>query len=70
VGTRSQFEDAERITFGTAAAFAPLGELHGTVTPAALHYVVNHGGVATIDPARQTLLIHGMVARPTVFTLE
>ncbi len=48
----------------------PLGELDGIITPADLHFERHHSGVPEIDPASYELLIHGMVDRPTVFTLS
>ena len=48
---------------------APPGDLVGTITPADLHFERHHGGVPEIDPKTYSLLIHGMVERPTVFTL-
>ena len=47
----------------------PLQDLRGTITPADLHFERHHGGVPDIDPARYELLVHGMVDRPTVFSL-
>jgi sulfane dehydrogenase subunit SoxC len=47
----------------------PLQDLHGTITPADLHFERHHAGVPQIDPQSYSLLIHGMVERPTVFTL-
>jgi sulfane dehydrogenase subunit SoxC len=69
VGERAQFEHPVRIITGVTRAVAPLDQFYGIITPSALHYVISHGGVATVDPARHTLLIHGLVERPTVFTL-
>ena len=68
LGARSAFESPERILFATASK-TPLQDLHGTVTPSDLHYERHHAGVPAIDPERYTLLVHGMVERPTVFTL-
>jgi sulfane dehydrogenase subunit SoxC len=44
--------------------------LNGIITPNGLHFSVNHGGVPAIDPSQHKLLIHGMVKRPLVFTVE
>jgi sulfane dehydrogenase subunit SoxC len=44
--------------------------LNGIITPNGLHFSVNHGGVPAIDPARHKLLIHGLVKRPLVFTVD
>jgi sulfane dehydrogenase subunit SoxC len=47
----------------------PHEDLFGIITPSDLHFERHHGGVPEIDPARYSLLIHGMVERPMVFTL-
>src|SRR5215813_3075273 len=44
--------------------------LQGTVTPASLHFTINHGGIPDIDPAQHKLVIHGMVRQPLAFTVE
>ena len=48
----------------------PLHLLHGTITPSDLHYEVHRAGVPEIDPATYRLLIHGLVDRPTIYTLD
>jgi sulfane dehydrogenase subunit SoxC len=53
----------------SGASLTPLQELSGTITPTDLHFERHHGGVAMIDPARYRLLVHGLVDRPTMFTL-
>lgn len=70
VGVRSTFEQARRLQVGRLTWYAPLDQLHGIVTPSELHFVVAHAGIPQIDPATYRLLIHGMVERPKVFTLE
>jgi len=47
----------------------PLQDLHGTITPADLHFERHHAGIPSIDPERYTLLVHGMVERPMKFSL-
>jgi sulfane dehydrogenase subunit SoxC len=47
----------------------PLGDLDGTLTPSDLHFTRHHAGIPNIDAAQFTLLVHGLVERPTVFTL-
>ena len=44
--------------------------LNGMITPNGLHFVVSYGGAPDIDPDTHLLLIHGLVERPLVFTLE
>jgi sulfane dehydrogenase subunit SoxC len=51
-------------------SLTPLQDLHGIVTPSSLHFERHHNGVPAIDPARHRLLIHGLVDRPMVFTID
>ena len=48
----------------------PLQDLYGIITPAALHFDVQRGGVPDIDPRQHRLLIHGLVDRPVILTME
>ncbi|MBV6431323.1 MAG: hypothetical protein IANPNBLG_01453 [Bryobacteraceae bacterium] len=48
----------------------PLADMYGIITPSALHYERHHAGVPDIDPERHTLLIHGLVERPLLLTME
>jgi sulfane dehydrogenase subunit SoxC len=49
---------------------SPLDQLVGTITPSDLHYVRSHAGTPNIDPAKHRLLLHGMVAKPLVLTMD
>lgn len=71
LGGRSPFEKPARVSFGAArtSTLTPLQDLDGIITPADLHFERHHAGVPSIDPGSYSLLIHGMVERPTVFTL-
>ena len=81
-GKRSRFEDSKRIPHGgrhSPDAFgldfhiaAPLQESVGVITPSSLHYVGTTRGsyVPDIDPAKHRLMIHGLVDRELVFTME
>jgi len=51
-------------------SLTPLQDLHGIITPSGLHYERHHAGVPSIDPDRHELLIHGMVHRPLMFTMD
>ena len=51
-------------------SLTPLQDLHGIVTPSSLHFERHHNGVPAIDPARHKLLLHGLVERPLVFTID
>lgn len=49
----------------------PLQNSVGIITPASLHFVLNHGQEPPdIDPLQHRLMIHGMVDRPLIFTLD
>ena len=72
VGARAPFESPARTPVGqvTGSSRSPLRELTGTITPSDLHFERHHAGVPTLDPATHRLLIHGMVDRPTTFTVD
>jgi sulfane dehydrogenase subunit SoxC len=57
-------------TTGTGASRSPHHLLNGTITPNGLHFERHHSGIPDIDPERHRLLIHGLVKRPLVFSLE
>ena len=69
VGQRAAAEKAQRQPRGVNSSGTPHQDLYGTITPADLHFERHHGGVPEIDPKSYSLLIHGMVERPMVFTL-
>jgi sulfane dehydrogenase subunit SoxC len=52
------------------SSLAPIHLMNGTVTPSDLHFERHHAGVAMIDPARYKLMLHGLVDKPLVFTLD
>jgi sulfane dehydrogenase subunit SoxC len=58
------------VTVGIGTARTPLQLLNGTITPNGLHFDRSHSGTPDIDPDRHRLLIHGLVKRPLVFTLD
>ena len=72
VGARSPFERPKRLSLGErrTSSLTPLQDLDGIITPSDLHFERHHGGVPAIDPKQYSLLIHGMVDRPMVFTLD
>jgi sulfane dehydrogenase subunit SoxC len=72
VGARAETVHAARTPTGqvTGSSLTPLQDLSGTITPSDLHFERHHAGVPSIDPARHTLLIHGLVDRPMVFSLD
>ena len=57
-------------TTGSGASRTPLEALDGMITPSGLHFERHHSGVPDIDPDRHRLLIHGMVKRPLIFTID
>jgi sulfane dehydrogenase subunit SoxC len=78
-GQPSRFEDkaARAIlappnppTPGVGTARTPLHLLEGVITPSGLHFERSHSGIPDIDPDQHRLVIHGLVKRPLVFTLE
>jgi len=48
----------------------PLDKLVGIITPTDLHYERSHSGVPDLDPAKHRLLIHGMVQKALVLTVD
>jgi sulfane dehydrogenase subunit SoxC len=68
-GTRSSFERIAR-RVGETRSLTPLQDLQGMLTPSALHFERHHNGVPQIDPARHRLLVHGLVERPMIFTVD
>lgn len=74
-GVRSRFETTGRAPFEPSKPFTadrtPLQDLTGIITPNSLHFYVQHGSpIPEIDPQKHHLLIHGMVDRPTVLTMD
>lgn len=53
-----------------AVSMTPIHELEGIVTPNGLHFTRTHNGVAHIDPNKFRLMIHGLVNKPIVLTLD
>jgi sulfane dehydrogenase subunit SoxC len=60
----------KRVTDTAATTFSPLQELYGIITPNGLCFERHHGGVPKIDPAQHRLVLHGMVDRPIIFTMD
>jgi len=76
-GLPSRFEEKVARTLSnpngeprTQHARTPHHLLNGTFTPNGVHFVISHMGNPDIDPARHRLVIHGLVKRPLVFTLD
>ena len=54
----------------TQHARTPHHLINGTITPNGLHFVISHAGDPDIDPDKHRLIIHGLVKRPLMFTLD
>jgi sulfane dehydrogenase subunit SoxC len=50
--------------------FTPIHDLDGIITPNGLCFERHHAGVARVDPAQHRLMIHGLVDRPLVLTMQ
>lgn len=57
-------------TSESSASFTPLQDLHGIITPNGLFFERHHSGRADIDPSQHRLMIHGMVERPLLLSLQ
>lgn len=65
VGGRAPAVVLKRKSSGsTSYSKTPLQDLHGTITPADLHFERHHAGIPRISTDRFELVIHGMVERP------
>jgi sulfane dehydrogenase subunit SoxC len=51
-------------------SFTPLQDLNGIITPNGLFFERHHAGVPDINPAEHRLMIHGMVERPLLLTVD
>ena len=81
-GQRSRFVTSKRIPHGSRPSpdefglvfhtATPLQDSVGVITPSALHFSNTTRGaiIPDIDPAEHRLMIHGMVDRPLIFTME
>jgi sulfane dehydrogenase subunit SoxC len=52
------------------ATRTPLQSLFGTNTPNGLFFERHHAGVPAIDPAQHRLMLHGLVERPLLLTMN
>ena len=76
-GLPSPFEKAvvRKLPDGAPAAFptatrTPLQNLFGTITPNGLFFERHHAGVPAIDPQAHRLMVHGLVDRPLILTMD
>jgi len=54
----------------SASGRTPLQDLDGIITPNGLFYERHHGGVPAIDPEQHRLMLHGLVDKPLIFTMD
>jgi len=54
----------------SSVSFTPIHALDGIITPNGLCFERHHSGVAEIDPQDYRLMVHGLVERPMLFTLD
>ena len=54
----------------SSVSFTPLHELDGIITPNGLCFERHHAGIAEVDPAEHRLMIHGMVEKPLLLTMD
>jgi sulfane dehydrogenase subunit SoxC len=84
-GRRSRFVTTTRIIEGSShsdvprprpsptrpSAKTPLGETMGIITATSLHFTTQHHyGIPDINPAEHKFMVHGLVERPLVFTVD
>ncbi|MBU29424.1 MAG: sulfite dehydrogenase [Gammaproteobacteria bacterium] len=76
-GEPSEFEDLQRRTVpwltvdaASSISMTPLQDLEGIITPSGLVFERYHGGIPNVDPDQHRLIIHGLVERPLVLTME
>ena len=54
----------------SSVSFTPLHELDGAITPNGLCFERHHSGIAEVDPSDYRLILHGLVDKPLIFTLD
>jgi sulfane dehydrogenase subunit SoxC len=62
--------NAQPGTTGSGVSRTPLEALEGIITPSSLHFERHHSGVPDIDPGQHQVLIHGLVERPLIFSMD
>jgi len=56
--------------YRASIAVTPIHESEGIITPNGLFFSRSHGGVAHVDPSQFRLMIHGLVEKEIVLTLD
>jgi sulfane dehydrogenase subunit SoxC len=54
----------------SSVSFTPIHALDGVITPNGVCFERHHAGIAEIDPVDYRLMLHGLVDRPLIFTLD
>ncbi len=54
----------------SSISFSPLQYQQGIITPSGVFFERYHAGRPTVDPKRHRLMIHGLVDRPLLLTME
>src|SRR5882757_6456890 len=54
----------------SASGRTPLQDLDGIITPNGLFYERHHSGMPVIDPAQHRLMLHGLIDKPLMFTMD
>ncbi len=64
--------NVEWLTPDTIASisFTPWQDVEGIITPSGLHFERTHAGTVDVDPKTHRLVVHGLVERPMIFTIE
>lgn len=56
--------------YTSSGSRTPLQDLDGIITPNGVFYERHHGGIPEIDPSQHRLMIHGLVERPVILTMD
>ncbi len=68
--TRRNAELLSSGNFYASIAMCPIQESEGIITPNGLFFSRCHGGVAQVNPNEFRLMIHGLIDKPLVLTLD
>lgn len=74
-GERSKYDTFTRLEddHEEAGLTTPIQDMLGIITPSGLHFLMDHDhrkDLLDVDPNRHRLLIHGLVNRPLIFTVD
>ena len=53
-----------------SVSFTPLADLKGIITPSGVCFERYHAGLPDVNPDQHRLMIHGMVDRPMIFSMD